>query len=101
MNRSRVKTFVAGVVAISFAISLSLLVAEICVRLIADPVDYIEPYLVKDPILGHKIEPNSAGHDSWGFRNKALPASAKIVSIGDSQTYGVSATAREFVARST
>ena len=62
--------------------------------MIVDPVDYLQPYLVDDEVLIYKVAPNSAGHDSWGFRNKRVPHSAKIVTIGDSQTYGVSATAR-------
>jgi len=72
---------------------ISLVAAEAITRAVVDPVNYLEPYLIKDDVLGHKIAPNSAGHDSWGFRNRAVPRSADIVSIGDSQTYGVSATA--------
>ena len=57
------------------------------------PVNYLKPYLVRDDILGHKIQHNSAGHDSWGYRNRIVPKRVDIVAIGDSMTYGVSATA--------
>ena len=79
---------------VALSVFISLILGEAVVRTIFDPLDYLQAYLVKDDILGHKIEPNSAEHDSWGFRNKSVPASAKIVAIGNSQTYGVSATAR-------
>lgn len=63
-------------------------------RLFVDPVDYLEAYLTKDNILGHRVNPESSGHDAWGFRNLSVPSSARIVAIGDSQTYGISASAR-------
>ena len=46
-------------------------------------------------ILDHVIKPGSGGHDAWGFRNKTVPASTNIVAIGDSQTYGASAAAKD------
>ncbi len=73
----------------------SFLLGEGILRLIVDPVDYLSPYLVADPVLGIRIEPHSAGHDAWGFRNRAVPARADIVAIGDSQTYGVSVRAND------
>jgi hypothetical protein len=57
-------------------------------------VDYLQAYLVDDTVLGHRIRPNSSGHDAWGFRNTSVPDSAQIVAIGDSHTYGVSAPGR-------
>lgn len=56
-------------------------------------MNYLMPYLISDDQLGHRIKPNSAGHDSWGFRNETVLQSVKIVAIGDSQTYGESAKA--------
>jgi lysophospholipase L1-like esterase len=50
---------------------------------------------MKDPVLGRAIKPGTGAHDAWGFRNKTVPASAQIVAIGDSQTYGTSAPARD------
>lgn len=71
---------------------LTSLLAEGLIRLVVDPVGYLMPLTVDVPILGFKIEPNSGGHDSWGYRNKEVPTSSKVVAIGDSHTYGISAT---------
>lgn len=60
-----------------------------------EPVNFLRPQMIEDPILGHAIRPGSGGHDAWGFRNRQVPASARIVAIGDSQTYGASATAKD------
>jgi hypothetical protein len=64
-------------------------------RLILDPVDYLSPVTVRDEILGIKLPGKSGGHDQWGFRNKSVPATAEIVSIGDSHTYGNTARMKE------
>lgn len=53
-----------------------------------------EDYLIKDPITGVRampLYPEGRGigpNDLLGFRNYAIPNSAKIIIIGDSQTYG-------------
>ncbi len=73
--------------------ALSLLLAEGICWIVLDPVDFLKPTKIMDPILGIRLEPNSAGHDSLGYRNKSVPSQAAIVAIGDSQTYGISATA--------
>ena len=44
---------------------------------------------VRDSVLGRRLEPGSAGHDEWGFRNREVPPRGDVVTIGDSQTYGV------------
>lgn len=72
-----------------------LIVLEFASRWIIEPVNVLRPQLVDDSMLGHVITPRSGGHDAWGFRNSMVPASAEIVTIGDSQTYGVSATAQD------
>jgi hypothetical protein len=46
------------------------------------------PPTIPDPNLGHRTNPRYPGHDSKGFRNANIPAQAKIVTLGDSQTYG-------------
>jgi hypothetical protein len=48
-----------------------------------------------DEVLGHQIAAGTGGHDDWGFRNYEVPQKADIVAIGDSQTYGISATFTE------
>jgi lysophospholipase L1-like esterase len=51
-------------------------------------------YLIKDPIVGVRAVPlypdtNGMGpNDLMGFRNSSIPNSAKIVVLGDSQSYG-------------
>jgi hypothetical protein len=82
----------AGLVVAS-TISASLL-AEGLIRFFLDRVDYLAVDPVHDTILGLRIEPHAGGHDDWGFRNHEVPKSADIVTIGDSQTYGISAPAR-------
>ena len=93
MAKSKFNEFVSALLLLVFSTLISLVFGEIVTRMIVDPGDYLEPYLVDDDILVYKLTPNSSGHDSWGFRNKRVPPSAKIVTIGDSQTYGVSASA--------
>jgi len=51
----------------------------------------IEDSLVADPVLGHKLAPFTRGHDSNGFRNDSVPQHADVVTLGDSQTWGVNA----------
>lgn len=75
--------------AASFAFSC--LLFEVALRYILDPLDFLMPVLVEDAKLGHRIAPNSGGHDAWGFRNRTVPTHADIVAIGDSTTYGLSA----------
>ena len=77
-----------------FAFIAALLVAEGIARVFIDPIDYLWRHLSYDPVLRYKIEPHSAGHDSLGYRNKYVPESADIVTLGDSQTYGESSPAK-------
>ena len=85
----------------SVNISLLVLTTVICFwvsegvsRLLLDPGDYLAPQLLPDEILKWRIEPHSAGHDAWGFRNRSVPDTADIVVVGDSQTYGINASAQ-------
>jgi lysophospholipase L1-like esterase len=75
------------------SVVFSLFLAEGILRLTLDPVNFLRPRVEPDPILNHKIQPHSGGHDAWGFRNKAIPSNTDIVAIGDSMTYGVVASA--------
>jgi lysophospholipase L1-like esterase len=77
------------------SLSVGLLILELISRIIIEPVNFLRPELIDDAILGHAIKPASGGHDAWGFRNQIVPASATIVTIGDSQTYGASAAGRD------
>ena len=77
------------------SVIIALFVAEGLARLFFDPIDFLKPKTLSDEVLRYRIEPNSGAHDSWGYRNKKVPESAKIVAIGDSHTYGISATATD------
>jgi hypothetical protein len=44
---------------------------------------------IKDPVLNFKGNPDHPEHDQSGFRNSNTPEQVDIVTIGDSQTYGV------------
>ena len=45
-----------------------------------------------DPVLRWRMRPELAGIDDRGFRNAAALASAEVVAIGDSHTYGFNAS---------
>lgn len=75
--------------------SISIVSAELVLRICLDEVNYLRPTLLPHSHLRHSIAPHSAGHDAWGFRNLELPEQADIIAIGDSQTYGVSAMASQ------
>src|SRR5262249_48120485 len=57
----------------------SVLVAELLARVVFDPVDYLNPTLVDDKFLNHRIEGHTGGHDEWGFRNARRPETADLV----------------------
>ena len=73
---------------ILLSIVLAILLSEIIARLFLYKVDYLQPYTYSDAQLGFAIQPYSAGHDKWGFRNRIFRDRADIVAIGDSMTYG-------------
>jgi lysophospholipase L1-like esterase len=78
------------------SLAFSLILTECIMRVLFSPVDYLQPYLIYDNELrALRVKPNSAGHDSWGYRNKAVPNIVDIVAIGDSQTYGISAKSND------
>ncbi len=91
--QARVRNYGAVLILSVVSIGLCLIVAEGIMRLFVDPLNFLRPYLTQDDILGASVQPHSAGHDAWGFRNKTVPDSADIVVIGDSQTYGYAASA--------
>lgn len=74
------------------SIALGVLLCEVGSRLILNPADYLSPKVMRDNILGHRIKPNGSGFDEWGFRNKRVPPTADVVAVGDSHTYGNTAT---------
>jgi len=75
------------------SIIISIVVVEFSLRAVLDEVNYMAPVVERHPTLGHAIVPGTGGHDKWGFRNVSVPETAEVVAIGDSTTYGFSATA--------
>jgi hypothetical protein len=73
---------------------VALLIGEFAVRFVLNPSDYLSVQLFTHEILGATPSRSTAGggFDDWGFRNPRVPASADIVAIGDSHTYGNTAT---------
>lgn len=66
----------------------ALLLCELGCRLFLNPADYLSQDPVPDKILGAVLTVHGSGYDAWGFRNRKVPASADIVAIGDSHTFG-------------
>ena len=89
------KKFIKIVLVVLVSIIVSLAAAEGLSRLFLDPIDFLKPTRVYDPALRYSIEPGTGAHDKWGFRNKSVPVKADIVAVGDSHTYGISATAED------
>ena len=99
LNRRR--HFMLASSAASILIVFTVIILEIALHLAADAFPqvavilnpsvfdgtYVEPGLL-DPELISRGNPRYPEHDANGFRNRAIPDSADIVTIGDSQTYG-------------
>lgn len=79
-------------VVLVISLNLGLLLGEGGARLILNPADHLSARTVPDDILGIRIAPSSSGFDEWGFRNKRVPPTVDIVAVGDSHTYGNTAT---------
>ena len=89
IGRAAVTNVLAKLLILSTSLVFSILAAELVARAVLDPIDYLNPTVVPDEFLGHRIEGHTGGHDAWGFRNARRPETADIVCIGDSMTYGV------------
>lgn len=89
------KTQLSNLVLVICSLAFSIVLTEMALRVMLDPVDYLKPTLVGDPILGHKIRPTTAGHDNLGFRNRSVPKRVDVLAVGDSMTYGNQALARD------
>src|SRR2546428_394876 len=90
----KLKAFFVNAGILAGAGVLSLFLAEGLARLALRPADYLSVEMVKDPVLGAvpSSSTRAGGFDDWGFRNREVPETADIVVIGDSQTYGNTAT---------
>lgn len=66
--------------------------AEIVTRMALDPANHASLSPVPDDTLGTRVPDGALGYDDWGFRNREIPDKADIVTIGDSQTFGINAS---------
>lgn len=91
MNRT-LSRVVAALVMVLTSLAVGLLIGEVAARFVLNPADYLSVTTHEDPVLGLRIEPNAAGFDAWGFRNPRVPTTADVVALGDSHTFGNTAT---------
>lgn len=77
------------------SVAIVVVVMELVLRTVSHPMDLLRPDLVAHPALGWQVAPGSGGHDEWGFRNERVPERVDVVTIGDSQTWGIAAVASE------
>lgn len=73
---------------LALSVFIGLALCEAGARLVLNPADYLSTSTIKDDVLGITVAPNRSGFDEWGFRNQAVPATADVVAIGDSHTFG-------------
>jgi len=90
-----IKIIVQNIALTSVSVFIVLLVGDMSVRLFIDSVDYLQPELIVDEEYGHRIKPGSGGHDANGYRNNSVPDKISILAVGDSNTYGVSASSQQ------
>ncbi len=90
----QVKKILVNLLVLGAAGLIGLGLCELGARLVLRPADYLSVEMVHDDILGAVPSKGtrSGGFDDWGFRNREVPASADIVTLGDSHTYGNTAT---------
>src|SRR6185295_19141001 len=88
------KTHFVNLALLAVTAAFCLPLGEGIARLTLRPADYLSVEMVHDDVLGAvpSLHTKAGGFDAWGFRNREVPDTADIVVIGDSQTYGISAT---------
>lgn len=84
-------------------LTLSLLLCEAALRLVASAVPRVD-YLLEPPwsrrsppdsTLGHRVSPFAPGMDDRGYRNPVALEGADVLALGDSYTFGVPAASAE------
>lgn len=91
----KLRAVLINILVLAAAGAMALALCEAGARLILRPADYLAVQMVSHPALGATPAPRrngGGGLDAWGFRNRAVPDHADIVAIGDSHTYGNTAT---------
>lgn len=85
----KVKKVLINLTVVVVSTGFGLLLCEFASRLILNPADFLKLEVVPDAVLGAVPSPSArAAFDRWGFRNRAVPATADIVAVGDSHTFG-------------
>ena len=88
----KLKKTLQNIIVLAAACVLALFLAEAGSRLVLNPADYLSVTTIPDDKLGIVIKAGSPGFDKWGFRNSSVPAQVDIAAIGDSHTFGNTAT---------
>ncbi len=81
------KIVATGLLAV-FSMLFTFLIFEVGMQILLEPSDLLWSETTPDPVLRFRVVPGSGGHDDWGFRNKRIPDSVDIITLGDSMTWG-------------
>src|SRR5688572_14613378 len=88
----KLKTVLLNGTVLGCSLAVAVILCEVVARSVLNPADYLSVKTLSDDVLGQVVAPSAKGFDQWGFRNAAVPERADIVAIGDSHTYGNTAT---------
>jgi len=90
----KLRAVLANAAVIGVALLVGLALCELGARVFLRASDFLGVEMVRDDILGGVPVRSASGgrFDEWGFRNPAVPESVDIVAIGDSHTFGNTAT---------
>jgi hypothetical protein len=89
----KIKKTLAALTLMAVSAAIGLLLSEFGSRLVLNAGNYLSVEMVPDRALGAVVSPGTRlGFDAWGFRNPKVAESADIVAVGDSHTYGNTAT---------
>jgi hypothetical protein len=89
------RTTVRRIAFAALAVTLSLAAAEGAARVVIHTLGLRPSFLIPDDALKHRLHPGWPEHDAAGFRNPVALASADVVAIGDSQTFGTGVASAE------
>jgi hypothetical protein len=85
----------ANTLVVLVSLGVGVLLCEFGARLVLNPADYLSVTMRPDPVVSRAVPPNAPGFDGWGFRNPAVPAQVEVVTVGDSHTFGNTASMQD------
>src|SRR5262245_13635308 len=90
----KIRPILMNLAVLAISCGIGLVLCELAARSLLNASDYLSVEMVRDEILGAvpSSKTRAGGFDAWGFRNRSVPEAADIVAIGDSHTYGNTAT---------